>query len=80
MLKSILKKERIEEKLEKSVELFGEKISVKIIYSKVQNPELNLVENVINVYLPKKYKKNKNLEIVKIAIDKMYDEIARIEI
>ena len=80
MLKSIFKKERIEEKIGKNVKLFGEEISVKIIYSKIQNPELSLAGNVINVYLPKKYKKNQNLEIVKIALDKMYDEIARIEI
>ena len=75
-----LKKEKIEEELRKNVKLFGKEISVKIIYSKTQNPELNLVGNIINVYLPKKFKKNKNLEIVKVAIDKMYDEIARIEI
>ena len=75
-----IKKEKIEEELRKNVKLFGKEISVKIIYSKTQNPELNLVGNIINVYLPKKFKKNKNLEIVKIAIDKMYDEIARIEI
>lgn len=80
MFKLVLKKERLEEKLKKNVTLFGEEISVKIIYSKTQNPELNLVGNIINVYLPKKFKKNKDLEIVKIAIDKMYDEIARIEI
>ena len=75
-----LKKEKIEEELRKNVKLFGKEISVKIIYSKTQNPELNLAGNIIKVYLPKKFKKNKNLEIVKIAIDKMYDEIARIEI
>lgn len=67
-------------KLEKTVKIFGEEYFVKVIYEKIKNPELNLNGNTINVYLPNKYKKNKNLEIVKIAIDKMYDEIARIEI
>lgn len=80
MFRLVLKQERIEEKLSKNITLFGEEISVKVIYTKTQNPELNLAGNIINVYLPKKFKKNKNLEIVKIAIDKMYDEIARIEI
>jgi len=80
MFNIVLKKEKIEEKLSKNVKLFGEEISVKIIYTKNKNPELNLVGNIINVYLPKKYKKNKELDIVKVAIDKMYDEIARIEI
>ena len=80
MFNRIFKKEKIEEELSKNVKLFGEEISVRIIYTKNKNTELNLVGNIINVYLPKKYKKNKELDIVKIAIDKMYDEIARIEI
>lgn len=80
MLKLLLKKEKIENELGKNVKLFGKDIAVKIIYTKTKNPELNLVGNVINVYLPNKYKRNKNMDIVKIAIDKMYDEIARIEI
>ena len=80
MLKLLLKKEKIENELSKNVKLFGKDIAVKIIYTKTKNPELNLVGNVINVYLPNKYKRNKNMDIVKIAIDKMYDEIARIEI
>ena len=80
MLKLLFKKEKVQKDLEKKVKIFGEEISVKVFYSKIQNPELNLNGNIINVNLPKKYKKVKNLEIVKIAIDKMYDEIARIEI
>ena len=80
MFNRIFRKEKIEEELSKNVKLFGEEISVRIIYTKNKNTELNLVGNIINVYLPKKYKKNKELDIVKVAIDKMYDEIARIEI
>ena len=80
MLKLLFKKEKAQKDLERKVKIFGEEISVKVFYSKIQNPELNLNGNIIYVNLPKKYKKIKNLEIVKIAIDKMYDEIARIEI
>ena len=80
MLKLLIKKEKIENELSKNVQLFGEEIAVKIIYSKTKNPELNLVGSVIKVYLPNKYRRNQNIDIVKIAIDKMYDEIARIEI
>lgn len=80
MLKLIFKKEKVQKDLEKKVKIFGEEISVKVFYTKIQNPELNLNGNIIYVNLPKKYKKNKNLEILKIAIEKMYDEIARIEI
>jgi len=80
MLKLLFKKEKAQKDLERKVKIFGEEISVKVFYSKIQNPELNLNGNIIYVNLPKKYKKIKNLEIVKIAIEKMYDEIARIEI
>lgn len=80
MFKWLLNVKKIEKELDQKITLFGEEISVKVIYTKIKNPELNLVGNIINVYLPIKYKKNKNMEIVKIAIDKMYEEIARIEI
>ena len=80
MLKLLFKKEKAQKDLERKVKIFGEEISVKVFYSKIQNPELNLNGNIIYVNLPKKYKKIKNIEIVKIAIEKMYDEIARIEI
>lgn len=76
----LLRRNRIEEELGKSVKIFGKTISVNVIYSKVKNPELDLVGNIINVYLPNKYKRTQNLEIVKLAIDKMYKEIARVEI
>ena len=77
---NLFKNFKIEKELEKTVKIFGEEYLVKVTYEKIKNPELNLNGNIINVYLPNKYKKNKNLEIVKIALDKMYDEIARIEI
>ena len=70
----------MEKDLKKSAKIFGETIEVKIIYSKVKNPELDLVGNIINVYLPSKYKRTGNMAIVKLAIDKMYEEIARVEI
>lgn len=80
MFKLLFKNQKIENELSKKVKLFGKEISVKVTYTKIKNPELNLEGNVINVYLPIKYKKSSNIDIVKIAIDKMYDEIARIEI
>lgn len=76
----LFKQKKEEVNLEKTVKIFGENISVKIIYCKVKNPELNLENNVIKVYLPSKYKKTGNMAIVKLAIEKMYKEIARIEI
>ena len=80
MLSMLSKVNKINKELNKKAILFGKEITVKTVYSRIKNPELSLVDNIIIVNLPNKYKKNQNLEIVKIAIDKMYDEIARIEI
>ena len=80
MIKLLNRTNKIQKALGKSVKIFGKTISVNIIYNKIKNPELDLVGNIINVYLPIKYKRTQNMEIVKIAIDKMYKEIARVEI
>lgn len=80
MIKLLSRKREIEKELSKTVKIFGETIYVKVVYAKIKNPELDLVGNVINVYLPNKYKKTGNTAIVRLAIDKMYDEIARVEI
>lgn len=80
MLKLLGRKSKMEKDLNENVKIFGENISVKIIYSKIKNPELELVGKNINVFLPNKYKKGENMLIVKLALEKMYDEIARVEI
>lgn len=80
MLKLFRKRGKIEKDLNRTVKIFGEIISVRVIYKKLKNPELDLVGNIINVYLPNKYKRSGNIEIVKLAIEKMYQEIARVEI
>ena len=67
-------------KLNQNIILFGKEISVKVQYCKIKNPELDLVNNIVNVYLPYRFKRQKDISIIKLAIDKMYDEIARIEI
>ena len=80
MLKFLFKKTRIENYLVKKVNIFGKEIAVKVMYSKIKNPELDFNGIEIQVILPNKYKKNGNIEIVKLALKKMYDEIARTEI
>lgn len=80
MINLLKRRTKLEDGLKKSVKIFGENIDVKVIYAKIKNPELDLVGKTINVYLPNKYKKTGNMAIVKLAIDKMYDEIARVEI
>ena len=80
MLKLLGRKSEIEKELSGNVKIFGENINVKVVYTKVKNPELELLGKRIHVFLPNKYKKEGNISIVKLALEKMYDEIARIEI
>ena len=80
MIRLITKKHEIKKELTKTTRIFGEEYNVEIIYTKINNPELDLVGKIIKIYLPNKYKKIKKTEILKLALEKMYDEIARIEI
>lgn len=80
MIKLLNKKTNLEKELCKTTKIFGENYSVQIVYKKMNNPELDLNGKEITVYLPNKYKRNNNIDIIKLALEKMYDEIARIEI
>ena len=60
MFKLLFKNEKLERELGKKVKLFGKEISVKVVYIKTKNPELNLVGDVINVYLPIPHMKEEN--------------------
>ncbi len=80
MIKLLKRKTRIEKELSETTQIFGEKYFIEIVYKKISNPELNLYGKIITVNLPNKYKKSGNMEIIKVALEKMYDEIARIEI
>jgi len=80
MMKLLRKKINIEKEIGKTAKIFGENYEIKIIYKKINNPELNLNGKIIEINLPFKYKRNGNINILKLALEKMYDEIARIEI
>ena len=80
MVKLLTKKEKVERELCKKTRIFGEEYDVQIMYTKINNPELNLIGKTINISLPNKLRKVKNTRILQIALEKMYDEIARIEI
>ena len=80
MIKLLNKKTNLEKELCKTTKIFGENYSVQIVYKKMNNPELDLNGKEITVYIPNKYKRNNNIDIIKLALEKMYDEIARIEI
>lgn len=79
-MKLLNKKSKIEKELCGTTKIFGEIYRIEIEYIKITNPELNLLGKVIMINLPIKYKRAKNTSILKLALEKMYDEIARIEI
>ena len=64
-----------------SVKIFGKNYDIKVEYKNIKTPELNLKENyIIEIILPNKYKKIGNEEILKMSIEKMYEQIANSEL
>jgi len=64
-----------------SVKIFGKNYDIEVKYKNIKTPELNLEKNYkINIILPNKYKKVGNEQILKISIEKMYEQIAKNEI
>ena len=60
-----------------SVKIFGRYYDVKVEYKNIKTPELSLEENSeIKIILPIKYRKIGNEQILKISIQKMYEQIA----
>ena len=80
MMKLLSKKTNLEKEIGRTTKIFGENYDIKIIYKKINNPELNLNGKSIEINLPFKYKRNGDINILKLALEKMYDEIARVEI
>ena len=62
------------------VPVLGIDYKVKIIYKNIKIIELDIEEKTIKISLPNKYKKMDNNEILDLAIEKMYEQIAKVEI
>ncbi len=62
------------------VPILGVDYRVKIIYKNTKITELNLENKTIKISLPNQYKKIDNQEILDLAINKMYEQIAKVEI
>ena len=81
MTKKINLKITIEETAERHpVPVLGTDYKVKIIYKNVKVAELDVEDKIIKISLPNKYKKANNEKILDIAIDKMYEQIAKVEV
>ena len=62
------------------VPVLGIDYKVKILYKNIKYTELNIQEKTIKISLPNKYKKANNEKILDLAIDKMYEQIAKVEV
>ena len=62
------------------VKIFGKNFRLRIFYKNLKISELNLSGRNIQVYLPNKYKKVGNVKILNLALDKMYESIAKDEV
>lgn len=81
MTKKINLKITIEETAERHpVPVLGTDYKVKIIYKNIKIAELDVEDKIIKISLPNKYKKANNDRILDIAIDKMYEQIAKVEV
>ena len=81
MTKKINLKITIEETAERHpVPVLGIDYKVKIIYKNIKVAELDVEDKIIKISLPNKYKKANNERILDIAIDKMYEQIAKVEV
>lgn len=64
----------------KMVKIYGKNYNLKIVYKNIKIIELNNDQSNIIIYLPNKYKKMNKDNILNLAIEKMYYEIAKDEI
>ena len=62
------------------VPVLGIDYKVKIVYKNIKITELDVENKTIKISLPNKYKKVANKEILDMAIEKMYEQIANVEI
>lgn len=81
MTKRINVKITIEDSAERHpVPVLGTDYKVKIVYKNIKCAELNVEDKLIKISLPNKYKKANNEKILDMAIDKMYEQIAKAEV
>jgi hypothetical protein len=62
------------------VPVLGIDYKVKIVYKNIKITELDVENKTIKISLPNRYKKINNKEILDLAIEKMYEQIAKVEI
>lgn len=66
--------------LPKFTNIFGKSFSVNVYYLRTQKPELNIVENSINISLPMNLRKRENQDLLNSILLKMYKKITEKEL
>ena len=71
----------IEDTIERHpVPVLGTDYKVKIVYKNIKFAQLDVEDKIIRISLPSKQKRMNNEKILDIAIDKMYEQIAKVEV
>ena len=79
--KQVNLKRSIKSELERHpVPILGKDYRVKIIYRNTKIIELDVEGKNIIISLPNQYKKVENTKVLDLAIDKMYEQIAKVEV
>ena len=63
-----------------TVSVLGQSLKLNIKYTNTSSIDLNKKYSEIDLFLPKKYKNVDNMEVINMAIQKLYDTIAETEI
>ena len=57
------------------IKIFGVNYAVKVVYSNIKTPELNLNNNHIEIKLPNKLAQKNNKKTIEVILNKMYQKI-----
>ena len=63
-----------------TVSVLGQSLKLNVKYTNISSIELNKKENEIDLFLPKSYKNLENIDVINMAIQKLYNTIAETEI
>lgn len=63
-----------------TVSVLGQSLKLNVKYTNTSSVELNKKETEIDLFLPKSYKNLENIDVINMAIQKLYNTIAETEI
>ncbi len=63
-----------------TVSVLGNSLKLNVKYTNISSIELNKKENEIDLFLPKFYKNIDNIDVINVAIQKLYNTIAETEV